>query len=155
MTISDVVFARLLMGVVLFEWFADQQQWNFQEAKKAYLKDAKLPSGFSQAALDRGFVTSGLWAYSRHPNFLAEQAVWVVMYAWSCWATGTYLNWSLVGAGSYVLLFRGSSDFSEEISAGKYPDYKEYQKRVGRFLPKLMGPGVAEWNKNDNGKKVQ
>jgi steroid 5-alpha reductase family enzyme len=35
-----------------------------------------------------------------------------------------------------VILFKGSADFSEEISASKYPAYKDYQKRVGKFLPK-------------------
>ena len=34
------------------------------------------------------------------------------------------------------LLFLGSSDFSEKISAEKYTGYGDYQKRVGRFLPK-------------------
>jgi steroid 5-alpha reductase family enzyme len=34
-----------------------------------------------------------------------------------------------------VILFKGSSDFSEDISAEKYPEYKEYQKRVPRFIP--------------------
>lgn len=29
----------------------------------------------------------------------------------------------------------GSSDFSEKISASKYPGYAEYQRKVGRFLP--------------------
>jgi steroid 5-alpha reductase family enzyme len=36
-----------------------------------------------------------------------------------------------------VILFQGSSDFSEAISAEKYPDYKEYQKKTGRFIPKF------------------
>jgi len=36
-----------------------------------------------------------------------------------------------------IILFKGSSDFSEEISAKKYPAYKEYQKRVSRFIPKF------------------
>jgi steroid 5-alpha reductase family enzyme len=34
-----------------------------------------------------------------------------------------------------VLLFKGSSDFSESITEEKYPEYIKYQKRVGRFLP--------------------
>jgi steroid 5-alpha reductase family enzyme len=155
MAVPDVVFARLLMGIVLFEFFADQQQWNFQQAKKTYLKSAKAPSGYSSAALDRGFVTSGLWAYSRHPNFLAEQSVWVAMYLWSCWATGTYANWSAVGVLQYLGLFHESTKFSEGLSAGKYPEYKEYQKRVGKFFPTLVGAGVGDWNKADNEKKLQ
>lgn len=38
---------------------------------------------------------------------------------------------------SYVILFQGSTWFTELITAGKYPEYKEYQLRVNRFLPKL------------------
>jgi steroid 5-alpha reductase family enzyme len=34
-----------------------------------------------------------------------------------------------------VLLFKGSSDFSEEETSKKYPLYKKYLKEVGRFLP--------------------
>jgi steroid 5-alpha reductase family enzyme len=48
------------------------------------------------------------------------------------------VNWSLAGAVLLMLLFLGSSDFSEKISAGKYPAYADYQKRVGRFFPKLF-----------------
>lgn len=28
---------------------------------------------------------------------------------------------------------------TEKISARKYPEYREYQKRVGMFVPKLVG----------------
>jgi len=52
-------------------------------------------------------------------------------------ATGEWINWSIVGCVLLIFLFWGSSDYSEGISAGKYPHYKEYQKKVGRFLPKL------------------
>jgi len=38
-----------------------------------------------------------------------------------------------------LILFQGSSNFSEEISASKYPDYRAYQDRVPRFLPRLKG----------------
>ena len=48
-----------------------------------------------------------------------------------------WVNWSLAGGLLLVLLFLGSSDFSEKISAGKYPDYEGYQKRVPRFIPGL------------------
>ena len=36
-----------------------------------------------------------------------------------------------------IILFKGSSDFSEEISANKYPEYKDYQRSVPRFIPFL------------------
>jgi steroid 5-alpha reductase family enzyme len=44
----------------------------------------------------------------------------------------------MAGGLLLLILFQGSADFSENISAGKYSGYKEYQKTVGRFLPKLF-----------------
>lgn len=137
MNTGDVAFARALMGLILVEFFADQQQWNFQEAKKSYLKTAKVPHKFDQEDLDRGFIVSGLWSWSRHPNFAAEQAFWVLIYQWGCWNTEALYNWTAVGAASYLILFQASTWFTELITARKYTEYKEYQQRVGKFLPKL------------------
>jgi hypothetical protein len=46
-------------------------------------------------------------------------------------------NWTFVGAFAYLILFQASTWFTELITAEKYPDYREYQRRVGKFLPKL------------------
>lgn len=121
--------------------FADQQQWNYQQAKKKYQETAKVPSDskYDQDDLDRGFIVSGLWAWSRHPNFTAEQGVWVTLYQWSCWSTDTLFNWTGVGALAYLILFQASTWFTELVSARKYPEYKDYQKLVGKFLPKRLG----------------
>lgn len=91
--------------------------------------------GFKQEDLDRGFITSGLWAYSRHPNFFAEQSIWFVLYQWSCYATNNLYSWTGIGSGCLVLLFQGSTWLTEGITAGKYPEYREYQKQVGMFCP--------------------
>lgn len=118
----------------------------FQNVKKEYQKTAKVPEGYHQEDLDRGFNTTGLFAYSRHPNFAAEQSVWVVLYAWSCWVTQSYYNWSGIGAAAYLALFQASTWFTELISAKKYPEYKEYQRRVGMFLPKLPGGAPGDFS---------
>ncbi|KAI9835360.1 MAG: hypothetical protein M1837_003800 [Sclerophora amabilis] len=136
-TTADLVFSRALVCLVLFEWFADQQQWAFQQARKQYNETKKAPPGFLAGDLERGFVVSGLWAWSRHPNFAAEQAIWTILYQWACYVTDTYVNYAAVGAFSYLLLFQASTWLTESISAGKYPQYKEYQQRVGRFLPRM------------------
>lgn len=108
----------------------------FHGAKHQYQKDAKLPKGYKQADLDRGFLTSGLWAYSRHPNFFAEQTIWFVLYQWGCYATNNLYNWTFVGSASLILLFQGSTWLTETITAGKYAEYPTYQKQVGMFIPK-------------------
>ncbi|KAI1000556.1 hypothetical protein K3495_g7638 [Podosphaera aphanis] len=133
----DIFFVTILIGLVAIEFIADQQQWNFQEAKRRYLKTAKVPRNFRQEDLDRGFVVSGLWSISRHPNFVAEQAIWIVLYIWGCWKSHVLYNWSMLGMISYLILFQGSTWFTELISAGKYPDYANYQEKVGKFLPML------------------
>jgi len=137
METSDNIFARVLMGLVLLEFFADQQQWDFQKAKKSYLATAKVPHTYDQEDLDRGFVVSGLWSWSRHPNFAAEQAIWVIIYQWGCWSSEVLYNWTFLGAVSYLFLFQASTWFTELVTAGKYPEYAEYQQRVAKFLPKL------------------
>ncbi|OCL13423.1 DUF1295-domain-containing protein [Glonium stellatum] len=142
MNSTDTTFSRVLMVLILVEFFADQQQWNFQQAKKEYNRTAKPPQKYSREELDRGFITSGLWAWSRHPNFAAEQAIWVCLYQWCCFETYAYMNWTFVGAMGYLLLFQSSTWFTELISAGKYPEYKDYQRRVGKFLPNLWSAGA-------------
>ena len=130
----DVLAAALVLGAIVTETIADQQQWRYQQEKYRRL-GAGEPLGEQYT---RGFCAEGLWARVRHPNYAAEQLVWVGFYLFSVAATGRWLNWSLTGAVLLMLLFLGSSDFSEKISAGKYPGYAEYQKRVPRFWPGLF-----------------
>jgi steroid 5-alpha reductase family enzyme len=128
---QDILIAALLLFFVLIETVADQQQWNFHKRKRLLLqKGEELP-----ADLQKGFVHTGLWGRMRHPNYAAEQAIWIVFYFFSVAATGVWINLSVMGAILLVFLFWGSSNFSESISTGKYPDYSDYQKRVSRFLP--------------------
>ncbi|TNE58128.1 MAG: DUF1295 domain-containing protein [Bacteroidetes bacterium] len=130
----DLLATLLLLGAVIIETIADQQQWDFQTAKYRLRASGQPLTG----AYARGFCNSGLWGLVRHPNYAAEQAVWLSFYLFSVAATGRWINWSLTGAILLVLLFIGSSDFSEKISAGKYPDYTDYQKKIPRFIPGLL-----------------
>lgn len=139
MAATDLVFSRLLIALVVFEYFADGQMWNYQQAKKEYQKTAKVPDGWTRAQMDRGFITTGLWAFSRHPNFAAEQAIWILLYQWSCVETHSYWNWTFVGVLNYVMVFQGSTPITEWISGSKYPEYRLYQERVGKFIPSLLG----------------
>ena len=129
----DFVAAALILTLLVVEFVADQQQYDFQTEKYRRKKAGEPLDG----DFLRGFRTTGLWAWARHPNYAAEQGIWLCFYLFSIAATGRVFNWSLIGAMLLLLLFRGSSDFSEKISLGKYPSYAEYQARVGRFFPKL------------------
>ncbi|KAI0191510.1 hypothetical protein EV127DRAFT_461048 [Xylaria flabelliformis] len=137
---GDLFFTSIQLTLVLSEWFSDNQQWDFQTAKKQYQKTAKVPQGCGYTVEDfnRGFITSGLWAYCRHPNFTAEQTIWLVLYQWSCYAGNVFYGWAGSGALFLLMLFRGSTWLTELITAGKYPEYKAYQKQVGGFFPSLQ-----------------
>jgi steroid 5-alpha reductase family enzyme len=121
--IAACLFAVLLAG----ETIADEQQWSFQEDKKARrARGERAP---------REFVTTGLWALSRHPNFFCEQAMWWTFYLFGVAAWGEWLHWTLVGPILLTLLFHGSTRFTEELTLRKYPSYASYQSRVWRLLP--------------------
>lgn len=127
----DYLIGIFMACFILFESIADQQQWKFQTKKKIrYESTEPLDQDF-----EKGFLDKGLWALSRHPNYFAEQMIWICFYLLSISATGLWFNWSIIGCLLLMLLFQGSANFSEEISAGKYPEYKAYQKRVGKFVP--------------------
>lgn len=127
----DYLAAALMLFFIIYETIADQQHWNFQSKKWAMINNKEELT----ADYKKGFLDKGLWSLSRHPNYFAEQAVWISLYLFSISASGSIINWSISGCLLLVVLFMGSSAFSEEISAGKYPEYKDYQKRIPRFLP--------------------
>lgn len=139
-TLPDLAFSRFAFCLIVIEYFADQQQWDFHRAKHTYQKTARVPDEFkdqfSPEDLECGFVVSGLWSWCRHPNFVAEQSIWLTLYLWSCYRTETYLQWTGLGILGYLLIFQGSTRLTEAISASKYPEYRDYQARVGRFIPR-------------------
>ena len=127
----DIVATLTMLFLIAFESVADWQQWRYQLGKQRRLATSESTTG----DIDPGFLNRGLWAWSRHPNYFAEQGIWIAFYLFSVAASGQWLNWSIAGCVLLVLLFRGSSNFSEEISARKYPGYQLYQAQVPRFLP--------------------
>jgi len=133
MGLLDYIAAGAMFFFILFESVADKQHWDFQNGKWKLINAGKpLPPLYNKGFLDRG-----LWAHSRHPNYFAEQAIWISFYVFSVAASGQWFNWSIIGCLLLIILFQGSSKFSEEISASKYPEYKNYQERVPQFIPLL------------------
>lgn len=130
----DGVAAALMLGFIVYETVADEQQWKFQSAKWKMLREGRkledLPMPYRL-----GFNTIGLWRISRHPNYFAEQAIWWCFYLFTIAGGVGIVNWTMAGALLLIVLFLGSSNFAEEISSGKYPDYARYSNTVSRFFP--------------------
>lgn len=123
----DVVAAVAFLAFLIGETIADQQQWKFQQRKRAEIEAGREPAA--------GFLSTGLFAWSRHPNFFFEQAQWWTVYAFGAIAAGAVLNWTIVGPILLTLLFIGSTRFTESISRSRYSAYPEYQKRVSMLVP--------------------
>ena len=127
----DVAGIVVSVLCLIVESVADQEQWDFHQRKarkRLHASSKKL-----------GFLTEGLWAHSRHPNFFAEQSFWCANCLFASAATGRLLGWWVIGPLCLILLFHESTNFTENITASKYPEYRTYQSRVSRLVPQLRG----------------
>ena len=75
----DYIIALLMLFFIIIETLSDQQQYNFQTKKYSKIESGEQLSGDYK----RGFVSTGLWSISRHPNFASEQLIWIVFYLFS------------------------------------------------------------------------
>ncbi len=122
--VLDMIVAVAFLAFLIAEKVADQQQWEFQQRKKVGGPDYRPR-----------FVQTGLWRFSRHPNFFFEQAQWWALFFFGAVAAGSVVQWSVVGAVLLSTLFIGSTIFTESISRSKYPEYAAYQRSTSPSIP--------------------
>lgn len=130
----QIIISILILLFIVIETIADQQQWTFQNKKHQLIANKQDLNGDFAS----GFIKSGLWKIVRHPNYASEQMIWILFYTFSIFSSNQIINWSIAGSLLLLILFQGSSDFSEGISSKKYPEYELYKKTTGRFIPKLF-----------------
>jgi len=112
------------------ETVADQQQWNFHLWKHAEIAAGRTP--------DPQFLQTGLFRYSRHPNYFFEQAQWWIVFFFGAVAAGSLWQWTGVGAVLLTLLFVGSTRLTEQITLSKYPEYADYQRCTSAVVPWIV-----------------
>ncbi|MCC9197268.1 DUF1295 domain-containing protein [Arthrobacter sp. zg-Y820] len=127
LTAGDWALAVLFVAALAGETVADQQQWNFHQWKAAERRAGRTPRP--------DFLQTGLFRFSRHPNFFFEQVQWWLFYGFAVAATGAWLHWTVLGAALLTLLFTGSALFTESISRSRHPDYVQYQRRTSAVIP--------------------
>jgi steroid 5-alpha reductase family enzyme len=131
----DVVALAAFLGAFALECVADHQQWVFQQSK--YGQRAKEPRLAADYRL--GFLTHGLFAHTRHANFLGEQLLWTAFSLFGVAAAAAHAGGvsgvAPLGALCLIMLFQQSTDFTESITAAKYPAYSTYQRCVPRLVP--------------------
>eukprot|EP01031_Cornospumella_fuschlensis_P033629 gene33629-40680_t len=154
MNLNDHIVAVAFYLLWCMESLADLQHYKFQTLK--YSLTSEQRAAHADGDIRRGFFASGLFAYSRHPNYFAEQSMWVVVYLFSCTheqqlsGFSSHLlalypayqhvlqystNWSILGSVLLILLFQGSATFGESITVNKYPTYRVYQRHTSQFFP--------------------
>ena len=130
LSFASIVLFALCLGI---EALADQQQYTFQQAKHHLLPRLEK----HEDDYERGFRTSGLFRFSRHPNYFGELGVWYSIYLFCVSFSTSLLHYTLAGPILLTLLFIGSTKFTESITKSKYPAYQAYQKSVPPILPKF------------------
>jgi steroid 5-alpha reductase family enzyme len=116
----DGVGVVVTLGAVVLALVADEQMREFR----------RVPE-------NRGHVIrSGLWAHSRHPNYLGEVATW-----WGLWlfalASGLDWWWTVIGAvaitGMFVFV---SVPMMERRLLATRTDYSEYRDQTPMLVPR-------------------
>ena len=122
----DAAVGALFLAFLIGETVADEQMWAFQQDKKRKLQNGEEAEPF---------LRTGLYRYSRHPNYFCELGMWWTFYLFAVSASGEWLHWTGWGFILLTLLFLSSTPLGETISCGKYPTYKDYQASVPRIVP--------------------
>ena len=116
----DVVAVLVGVGAVLLQLVSDTQQHRFARTKQP------------GQSLD-----TGLWAWSRHPNYLGEILVWVSFALFGLAAAPDEWWWQPIGAVAMIAMFLGASiPMMEQRSLERRPTYQDVIDRVPMLLPR-------------------
>ncbi len=105
--------------------------------------DAQLAKFLKNPENKGKLMQSGLWAYTRHPNYFGEATMW-----WGIWIIALNTQYGPVSIIGPILitflLLKVSGVPMLEAKMASHPDFPEYKARVSKFIPWFP--------KNKNGK---
>jgi steroid 5-alpha reductase family enzyme len=118
--IIDVVASLITFFAVVIEWAADNQLWTFIRSNK-----------------EKGaFVKTGLWAYSRHPNYFGECMFWTGIFLFTFSSQIETYYWVGIGFLTMWGLFLGYSvPAMDKRHKASRPGYAEYASRTSGLIP--------------------
>jgi steroid 5-alpha reductase family enzyme len=92
---------------------------------------------FVAAGRPGGVMDQGLWAWSRHPNYLGEIGFWFSVALFGIAASPRDAWWLFVGVAVMVAMFLGASiPMMEKRSLERRPQYQDVIARVPRLVPR-------------------
>jgi steroid 5-alpha reductase family enzyme len=97
--------------------------------------DAQLAAFKSRSANKGSVLDTGLWRYSRHPNYFGESVIWIGVAVWAInvpggWATlfgPALMIWLIVRVSGVRML--------DALLAETKPGYADYMGRTSAFIP--------------------
>jgi len=90
---------------------------------------------FKKDPVNKGrIMTSGLWRYTRHPNYFGEVILWWGIFFICLSVPGSW--WSVIGPLAITYLILGVSGIPLlERRYADNPEYAEYKRRTSSFFP--------------------
>jgi len=116
--VIDVIGAALAVFGIAFETFADAQLARFK----------------AKPANAGRVMDSGLWRYTRHPNYFGEFCVWWGLYAIALAAGAWWTVFSPVLMTVLLLKVSGVALLEKDIGERR-PAYRDYVARTNAFFP--------------------
>jgi len=115
----DALAAVVTLGAIAIETIADEELLRFRKARRE----------------PGEIIASGLWAYSRHPNYFGEVGFWWGLYLFALAAEpGAW--WTGIGALAITVMFVFVSiPMLDKRSVARRPAYAEHMKRVSALIP--------------------
>ncbi len=116
----DALATLIGIGAVSLEWKADEELRAFRRTSSGQGK----------------VLDSGVWRWSRHPNYCGEMGFWLSMGLFGFAASGEL--WTLSGFALTVILFVGITiPMIEKRQAANKPAYRDYQQSTAMVLPRF------------------
>jgi steroid 5-alpha reductase family enzyme len=123
--IYDILAALFTLSAILTEWLADEQLIKFRKNNSK-----------------NSIIRTGIWKYSRHPNYLGEISFWGGLFLFVI-TSGGISNfegyWTIVGLVSMIILFKFISiPIMEKRNKTLKYGYSKYIEQVPALLPRLF-----------------
>ncbi len=99
------------------------------------IADAQLQSFRGNPEKKGGVLDTGLWRYSRHPNYFGEALLWWGF--WLCTIDQPYGVWTVFAPAlmTFLLMRVSGVTMLDEHLAKTKPGFSEYMKRTSSFIP--------------------
>lgn len=115
----DVVAIVATSSAIVIEATADRQLRRFKDSGEAAGRT----------------LTTGLWAYSRHPNYFGENLFWWGLFLFGLAADPSYA-WTIVGPLAITTMFLlVSIPMIDRRMLARRPDYAEVMRRLPALIP--------------------